>query len=559
MNKHGFSFLFFFVSLTSLSGFVRYLSYPQEVNDSSLYYHKIIVNLENSTALHSAFLFFERETEKSLAQGDTIAAVQHLRRIAIGQFQLGFLNESEATAVRGIHLLEQLGTNKITKASKRGLANHLGLVYRKLNLLEKALRFYEEALELASGTMDSVVIINNISNIYLDQKKYELAIKNLSLVYEKSRDQSDSLRIAMALSNLGFAQSKVGMPESLNNMQNSLMIRQRNNDIPGTYSSHQHLSKYYSDNGNRQKSIEHAEQAYKLAKQLNSASYLENALSLLLDLSEDPRVLEYRKLTDSIASAMQIQENKYAAFKYDVEQERQKTQEAELKNEKQKSYKIIFLSAFFIAVVSTIFIVYRKNQQRKTELVQTAQKTEARISKRVHDDLANDVSGVMTFVESKLNIPTKVREKLLNFLSDIYTRARDISVENAEIDVSDFPKALKNLMVQHHPVGVNIITAPYSNINWVAVPEHKKKAVFKSLQELLVNTKKHAKATLVTIAFHKKGRKNEIVYADDGSGFNSNTIVFGGLGNVETRMTEIGGSFSFESSEGKGFKASLTF
>ena len=325
------------------------------------------------------------------------------------------------------------------------------------------------------------------------------------------------------------------------------------------YSSHRHLSNYFSGQGNRPKAIEHAERAYGLAKQLNSASYLENALSLLLDLSNDPKVIAYRKLIDSLSAAKQIQENKYAVIKYNVVKERQKTQMMELQNEREKRYKILFLSAFLLAVISTIFIVYRKNQQRKTELVRTAQKTEARISKRVHDDLANDVSGVMTFVENKLNASTGVKDKILNFLNDIYLKARDISMANANVAVTDFPQTLKNLIAQYHPKGVDVITSPYSNINWDAVPEHKKIQLYKCLQELLVNSKKHSRATMISIAFKGKKGKNEIVYSDNGIGFEVDDIVLGGLKHVETRMKEIDGNFSFESNEGKGFKASLNF
>lgn len=245
--------------------------------------------------------------------------------------------------------------------------------------------------------------------------------------------------------------------------------------------------------------------------------------------------------------------------KYNVEKERQKAQAAELQNERDKTYKTIFISAFILAIVGGIFVVYRKNQQRKRELVQTTQKTEARISKRVHDDLANDVSGVMTFVENKLNIPVKMKERLLYFLNDIYVRARDISVANAGVNVSDFPSALKSLIAQYHPKGVNIVTSPYSNISWDKIPEHKKIQLYKCLQELLVNTKKHSKATMISIAFNGKGRKNTIVYSDNGIGFDTDKILLGGMKNVETRMSEIGGSFSFESNKGKGFKGNLLF
>ena len=64
---------------------------------------------------------------------------------------------------------------------------------------------------------------------------------------------------------------------------------------------------------------------------------------------------------------------------------------------------------------------------------------------------------------------------------------------------------------------------------------------------------------MISIAFKGKKGKNEIVYSDNGIGFEVDDIVLGGLKHVETRMKEIDGNFSFESNEGKGFKASLLF
>ncbi|WP_435623155.1 ATP-binding protein [Flagellimonas sp.] len=556
MNKPNFLFLFFVFSLFES---ISYKGFSQESVDSLRYYHNVVMKPNNSKDLNSAFLFFDRKINEQLLVGDTIGAVQNLRRVAIGQFELGFLYESEYSAVRALKMLEEQKDNPVITEAKSGIFNHLGIVYRHLKLYEKALSYYESALELANDSSDSIPALNNISYLHLDQENYSLAFEISTAILEKCLMSSDSLGIARALDNLGYVQSKLNMSEALDNMQKAMNIRLEANDLSGLYSSNRHLSNYFSSRDNQQKAIEHAEEAYDLAKQLNSASYLENALSLLLDLSNDSKVIAYRKLSDSISSAKQIQENKYAVIKYNVEKERQKTQMAKLQNEREKRYKIIFLSAFLLALGSAVFIVYLKNQQRKTELVKTAQRTEARISKRVHDDLANDVSGVMTFVENKLITSTSVKDKILNFLNDIYLKARDISMANIAVDVTDFPRTLKNLIAQYHPKGVDVITSPYSNINWDATPEHKKIQLYKCLQELLVNSKKYSKATTISIAFKGKKGKKEIVYSDNGIGFKVDDIVLGGLKHVETRMKEIDGNFSFESNEGKGFKASLIF
>lgn len=533
--------------------------YSQTQKDSLRYYYNIITTLESSNQLNKAFRFFGELIDNQIKNGETISAVQNLRRVAIGQYELGFLYESEATALRALQLLEPLETNETIQEAKSGLLNHMGIVYRQLKAYEKSLSYYQKALEYALDQSDSIPTMNNMFYVYIDQKQYPMALTNAEQVLEKRLKKGDSLGIARALDNLGYVQSNLKMPLALDNLERALFIRQSKHDLSGMYASYHHLSEHFQSLDRDREALHYAEQAYILADSIRSTAYMEDALSLLLDLSKDPKVVAYKKLTDSISFAKQARENKYAMVKYNVEKEREKTQAAELRNEREKTYKTIFISAFVLAVMAGLFGIYRKNQQRKREIVQAAQRTEARISKSIHDNLANDVSGVITFVERKVLISNSLKEQLLCFLDDIYVRARDISIANAGIDVTDFPTTLKNLISQYHPKGMQVVTSPYGNINWNIISEHKKVAVYKCLQELLVNTKKHSNASLISIAFKSKGRKNEIVYSDNGVGFEPGKKGYGGLLNVETRMNEIGGSFSFRSNKGKGFKATLLF
>ena len=533
--------------------------YSQNQKDSLPYYYNIITSLEKSDQLDRAFRFFETLIDNQVKNRETIPAVQNLRRVAIGQFELGFLYESEATALRALLLLEPLETSPAVQEAKSGLLNHMGIVYRQLNAYDKSLSYYQEALTYALDYSDSIPIMNNILYVLMDQEKYSLALRNAELILNKRLQRKDSIGIARALDNLGFVQSKLKIPSALENMKTSLSMRQSHHNLSGTYASYQHLSEHFQSIGFDKQAIYYAEEAYKIANTINSAAYLEDALSRLLDLSENTRVVAYKKLTDSISSAKQVRENKYAMVKYNVEKEREKRLAAELINERDKTYKVLFIAAFVLAVMIGFFGVYRKNQQRKREVVLAAQRTEDRISRTIHDDLANDVSGVITFVESKILISDGLKEQLLSFLDDIYVRARNISVANAGMDVTDFDATLKNLISQYHPKGMHVVTSPYSNIDWSVISEHKKVAVYKCLQELLVNTKKHSQATNISIVFKKKGKKREIVYSDNGQGFEMDKKVYRGLHNVETRMNEIGGSFSFKANKGKGFKASLLF
>lgn len=107
--------------------------------------------------------------------------------------------------------------------------------------------------------------------------------------------------------------------------------------------------------------------------------------------------------------------------------------ENSLKIETQQN-KLFLLSIVLILVLFTVvfvvqFLVYR----HKKEKLKTAYLTETRISKKVHDELANDVFSTMTFALTQNLANDRQKEILINSLDNVYVRTRDISRENNEI------------------------------------------------------------------------------------------------------------------------------
>ena len=98
-----------------------------------------------------------------------------------------------------------------------------------------------------------------------------------------------------------------------------------------------------------------------------------------------------------------------------------------------------------------------------------------------------------------------------------------------------------------------------TGIDWNTVQDHKKMNIYRCLQELLINMKKHSAATRVSMMLKKEGNNCHIQYTDNGKGAVINKLKKRGLHNMESRMQDIGGSITFNSSIGQGFKASLHF
>ncbi|MCJ7758255.1 MAG: hypothetical protein MUP24_08910 [Gillisia sp.] len=208
---------------------------------------------------------------------------------------------------------------------------------------------------------------------------------------------------------------------------------------------------------------------------------------------------------------------------------------------------------FVLLIMSTIFMVvysiYKFQIRHKKEKIREIYNTETRISKVIHDELANDVYNVMSGLEAIA--PAETMDKL----EHIYSRTRNISRENMEIDTGPgYLDHLTALLSAICPEDARLIisgkTISLNDLN----PE-KKFVVYRVLQEIMVNMKKHSRASLVALVFTEEKKYLKIDYSDNGEGTTRQAIQNGnGLQNVENRVFSIDGKLTFETEKGKGLK-----
>ena len=320
----------------------------------------------------------------------------------------------------------------------------------------------------------------------------------------------------------------------------------------GLHASNKHLAEYYLDRKDTAKALIYAEKVLSLANKINSSSLKLEGISLLMSMNKNPLIHEYKRMTDSISIANQIAENKNAFLKYNVAEEQKKTQASQLLQEVEFRKRLVyqFLVLFVLMILIGSYFIYR-NKYRKAR-IEEIYKTETRISKKVHDEVANDMYKVMTSLENNAGIDSKVIDEM----EKIYAKTRDISRENSAIDFhQDFGIQLNDLLFGYKNNTVTVVTRNLSKINWEAVQELNKTAIYRVLQELMTNMRKHSKATSVALVFHKVGPKIHIDYRDNGVGcdlFKKN-----GLQHTESRIASLNGTITFESKQGDGFKATI--
>jgi signal transduction histidine kinase len=556
MKKIKHSFLYFFILFSCLN-FNK--TQAQQEKDSLWYHYNLFSNAKGSSDLIVAYKFYKKHKVASLKNNDTLSAIRDLRYIASIQKKIGDQNESEISAVEAIKLLDNLKNNSKNIDARIGLYNHLGIIYRTSHNYKKAIEYYNKILEFATESNHINTIINNKAYIYIEQKEYEKANIEFTKIYKNSLKLKDEKQIARALSNLGFVKSKLKHPNALENLTEALAIRKKINHVSGIYSSYIYLAEHYKDYKHKQKAMSYANMAFKIGEQLDNINYKVEALSFIVLLDKNPKIVEYKRLTDSITAAKQIKENKFASMKYDFSEEKRKAEESkrkliesELEEEKQKRLKTIYLVIGLFILLVSIFIYFILKSRHKKEKLIEVYKTETRISKKVHDEVANDVYHVMTKLQSKTNI----NEDLLDDLEGIYTKTRDISKENSILNVNgDFDELLKDLLRSYKSNTINVITKNISKIDWQKISSEKKMTIYRVLQELMTNMKKHSKASLVVLTFNQSN-KLIINYSDNGIG--SEIKKHNGLQNVENRIKSINGTITFESQITNGFKVKIT-
>lgn len=543
------SFLFFWLLFSS--GSLPKLQ-AQIHRDTLHKYYNSIVNPDGETDISEGLKFYTSKKESDTNRHDTLNTIQDLRLIAMGQFNIGNIYDSESAVVEALILIDRYSKKDTLTEGRKALYNQLGNIYGKAKKYNKAIEAYNLSLRFSKTQADSIILINNKATIYIEQNQYQNAAKQLELAKKKVATDTNSLQFALILDNLGFVQSKLGNPDALAKLKNALSIRETKNNLEGLYSSNKNFAMYYFDRNDKKQAINYANKAYKIANTLKSITYLQDALSLFAIMNEDPKIVQFKKITDSIAKEKQLTENKNAFVKYNVANEKKKTDDALLEKEREKNQKLIFIGIGTIIFLTSIYLFHTQKLKYKKEKIIQVHNTESRISKKVHDEVANDVYHLMAKIQGK----TTGQEELLDDLEKIYNRTRDISKENSAIEIEEnFSEQLNDLLLNYQNKETTIASRNISKMEWEGVPEINKTTIYRILQELMTNMKKHSEASAVVIVFQQINRKINIEYTDNGKGCSLKNK--NGLQNAENRIHAINGTITFDSKPGKGFKSKI--
>ncbi|MEO7978628.1 ATP-binding protein [Flavobacterium sp.] len=447
--------------------------------------------------------------------------------------------------------------------------NLFGIADKELSIYDDAIYYYKEAIKESTDSISIQPPLNNIAVIYIQQKKYEKAINILESILNK-KIAGEIVNKARFKDNLGYAYFKKGIiQKGFSLINESLMIRIQNNDLYGSIESNLHLAEYYALTDSK-KSNQHALDAYKTATKLNSIDERLRALQFLISNDFNKQSIKYAQkyivLNDSIIKIRNNYKNKFARIKYDSKKEKDENQKLRLEKAEnllslqEAKYQKIFagIGILFLIIVIVILIRYYRNKGR-IENIKIAYDTETRIAKDIHDELANDVFNAITFTQTQPLESENKKETLIHKLNHIYNRVRRISRDNNDIDTgTNYSESLKETLSTYNTATRNILINGMEKINWDDIDQIKKITIYRILQELMVNMKKHSEASVIVVKFDNSPKKIFIDYTDNGKGCEKNKIIKNGLQNMENRILSTKGTITFDTEPDKGFKVKIT-
>ena len=524
---------------------------------TNIYYDEAWKYLDKGESLNG-FKYFVKAKELFLKDQDSLGAGKCLMNMGIILTDKGDYFGGQEISLEAIKYFNKSkpDQHKYLKANY----NNLGITSQNLKDYSNSLKFYNLAIKFSDSLENNYIYRNNKALTFQKIKNYPEAVKIYNQILKETPKRNADY--SKALTNLAY--TKWLQNENYNpkpEFHKALKIRSKEKDIWGLNSSYAHLADYYTKN-NQDSALFYARKMYEVSKEIESPDDQIEALQKLIIL--DPKQYSvhfnrYQILTDSLQTARSKAKNQVALIRYETEKNKADFLKAKAESSEKQNKIIVRNIALIVALFILIgfYIYLRKRQKRlQQEKLLEVKNTELKISKKVHDKVANRIYQIMSQVENKEVID---RDSLLFGLENVYETSRDISYDNKDINENQsFYEQLHKMLNSYSSGSVKLISNGNSEKLWEGVNFQNKTEVYLVLQELMTNMKKHSRASIVSLRFSKENSVINISYTDNGIGIDQ-LFPKNGLQNMENRINAINGTIIFDTETNNLLKINISF
>lgn len=590
------------------------LHYSNDNLDSAAYYCLKAGNLARKKKLDHGFVDFvshyihtlNRQGKYSEALELTLEAVETCKRIgdnsrlaaaynnAGNEYQyLGQLKPAATHYLNAIIFSE--GDNSFIR---QRYTNNLASVFLQLEDGEKAYHYANKSLVLARQNGDSLGIASSLVNFALSEimnAKYDSARAHLEEVLALGRALKDDSYVLDAYINLGDLENqKKNYEEAMMHYATATeVLRGYPSDDYELYvqwglaSNSFYLKRFDNARTYLRKSIE-------LGTQLGALQELRKLYLLGSEIQEETgafnSALQYRKLYESLNDSLINAETRQTIHTLEIQHQtsmkekqiaEQKLALAETNLKIESKDKLMFLSTTIgtgLLLVTVIFVLYfRSRQQRLAEEMKLMEKQHhiqeltarmdgeekerTRLARELHDGVGGLLSATRMHAGC-VQTAHDTREEQATVLALLDQAAHEIRniAHNLSPDIvvsQGLDKALQQFCrrLSSDSLRIECFVLGDSSV----LDARLSLTVYRIIQELVNNIVKHARAdhALAQVSVH-----DGIVLIsveDNGMGYENNPATGMGLINIQSRINELAGELTIDSSPGKGTVINIEF
>ncbi len=524
--------------------------------------------------------------KKALADKQTKLAGESALMLGEGNYLAGSYKE----ALRWYFEAEKTYIGINDKAGLAELYSEMCVFYVKNKAFAGADSVSKKAIaysKAAKNISQLATSVNNRGLMFMDEGKTDSAIASFRSTYLLYKKLKDKIGMAYSLDYLSSEQSEKGQyANALQAMNESKQLRAGTGDKTGEAIAVNNIGELY----------------LKEKKPAEAAPYFIDAIAKAHALNyPDLEIYGYNMLAQTWQQQGKFKEayeaqQKYVELNQKLEeakntkallelQTRYETNKKETQNKLLKAENnaqqiklslnrigIYALLAIIVLSALLFYLLYNKyklkqqarfneamvaEQRLRSQGIMDAEENERRrLAMELHDGVGQMLSAARRQVE--LNNANGTDEEALKMLDDSITELRGISHSMMPPSIlnKSLEQAIREFVGRMNTNGSIAISIDWVNTDGLELDKTITLMLYRSMQEIITNIFKHARATAVHIELVNHGADLTLMIYDDGVGFDKEKLLQTGKGlglkNIQSRVAYVGGSLQIDTMPSKG-------
>jgi two-component system, NarL family, sensor kinase len=518
--------------------------------------------------------------------------------IAESAFRLGtgyYLAGKFDTALHWYFEAEQGYSNLKDTAGLCKLYTEMSVFYVKRKKFSEANEISNKAIQYAILSKDSALLspaLNDRGLMFLDQGMNDSAITFFQYSYNLCKELGD--KVGMAYSRDYTASALVEKKDFVlahKYMSESIELRKGAGDNTGEAIAINNLGELYKMEKKPKEAIPYFLEAVKKAHDMNFLDlevYASNMLSeAYAEIGDYKKAYEAQqvseKLNEKILSEKSIKAIEESQTAYKTKEKEAENKILEQKNETQAAllsknkillYAIILVSLLSLGLFYLLYNRYKlrqravfkeamfEEQKMRAQGIMDAEENERqRLARELHDGVGQLLSAARRKIQmmqpDEQTLPLKPDDPL-KLLDDSIKEVRDLSHSMMPPSLlnKDLKQAVEEFVGRISHSDTLSITTEWVNIDGLDLEKTVTLMLYRSIQEMVSNAIRHAKATAIHIEFVNHNTELTLMVYDDGIGFDKEKLLSSGKGmglkNIQSRIAYIGGNLQIDTMPGKG-------